>query len=150
MRIGLFIAGASLFLAVAITTLAPNVLGQAEVDVGRQSRLENLLKQRRDTLTKAVELRRQQYLNGDCGFEVVLTTQQHLYEAELEAATTREDRIATLKKQLEVAETGVALAEQMFKDGRVTSVDVLLARAASMSVEIRLLREGNIEEAKDK
>ena len=125
MRTGLFIAGASIFLAVAIMTLVPNVLGQAEVDVGIQSRLTDLLTQRRDTLTKAVELRRQQYLNGNCGFEVVLATLQHLHEAELEAATTREDRVAALTKQLEVAESAVARAEQMFKDGRVNSVDIL-------------------------
>ena len=141
MRTRLLIAGTSLFLTVAIVTLVPNVLGQAEVDVDQKARLEDLLKQRQATLTKAVELRRQQYLQGDCSFEVVLAAQTLLHEAELDAAKTQEERVAALEKQLKVAKTAVDIAEQMFDDGRVSSVDVLLARAASMSVEISLLRE---------
>ena len=149
MRIGLLIAAASLSLGVVITAALPEVFGQAEADVDKQSRLEDLLEQRRDVLASAVELAMQQYLNGDCSFEFVLTTRQHLHEAELEAATTREDRVAALERHLEAAEASVAVAEQMFQAGRVTSVDVLLARAASMRVEIRLLREGDLREAKD-
>ena len=127
-------------LAVAIMALVPNVSGKAEVNGDRPSQLEDLLKQRRDTLAKAVDLRRQQYLNGNCDFEAVLTTQQYLHEAQLEAATTREDRVAALRKQLEVAEAVAALAQQRFKDGREATRIVGVKNTKAILKEIDQIR----------
>jgi outer membrane protein TolC len=74
----------------------------------------------------------------------VFTARRDLQEAELDAAKTREDRIAVLEEQLEIAKQSVSLAERMFESGRVSEIGVLREQAALLSVEIELLREPDV------
>lgn len=150
MRPKLLIAAASLFLAVSFTAVLPYVFGQRQADAGKQPPLAELLKQRRDTLAKAVEILTFHIQQGNLGFEELLTAQQQLMEAELEASTTRNERMAILERARTTAEAALTIAEKKFETGSSTQLDALFARAALLAVEIRLLREREVENPKRK
>ena len=138
-----------LLLTASVLIGLPDVFGQQQDSLDRQSRLDELLNQRRDKLTRALDMRFHQYASGVCSIEEVLDAWQRLQGAELDAAATQEARIAVLRKQLEVAESVAKLAEQKFQHGAVSEVDVLLVQAVRLSIAIGLLREEDRVATKD-
>ena len=137
-----------LLMGVGIIAL-PVVVAQNQGGPSRQARLDELLQQRRDILTRAVDVQMQQYLEGSCTLQAVLDVRRELQAAELDAAKTRAQRIAVLEEQLKIAQRSVALAEQRFRVGALPQASVLQAQAAVLSVEIALLREQVEAEPKD-
>ena len=141
MRNALIIAVTSLSLICVGTMVLPNVFAQDQGDADRQTQLDELLKQRRDTLARAVDLQIAYYRDGNCDFEEVITAQRNLHEAELDAAKTREQRVAILEKQLKSAQQSVAVAKTKFENGAGGETDMLQAKADLLHVKIRLVRQ---------
>ena len=128
--------------------MLPGVQGQTEKAANSQSKLDDLLKERQKMLRKAVDLLTTQHREGGCRIEDVMAARDKLHEAELDAAQSRDERIAVLEKQLQSAEASVSIARQRFQSGSFTEVGLLHARAALLSVKIQLLRERKLAKAK--
>ena len=141
MRTWLIVSLTATLLVGTATVVLPIARGQDETESDGPARLEELLVQRRETLTKAVELKMLQFRNGRCTLESVRSLRQQLSEAELDAAKTREDRVAVLQNQLALAKRDVAIAKEASIRGRFTEADLLQAQAAEMHAEVQLLRE---------
>jgi outer membrane protein TolC len=104
--------------------------------------IESLLKERRDTLRRVVDVLTQQYENGSAAFESIMLASERLFDAELELAATKAERIAIYEKRVSALRAMEKFAEGRFKAGfRTTEVELLDARAARLQAQIRLLRE---------
>ncbi len=104
--------------------------------------LESLLKEKRDTLRKVVNVLTQQYENGSATFESIMLASERLFDAELELAATKAERTAIYEQRVSALRALEKFAEARLNAGfRATEVELLGARAARLEAQIRLLRE---------
>jgi hypothetical protein len=104
--------------------------------------LESLLKERRDTLRRLVDILDAQHRQGFGGQEqedVVLYASNELFDAELDLATTKTERIAIREKI--VANLRQVEKRAEMRVGVTTAKKSLEAKAARLKAEIQLLRE---------
>ncbi|MBA2114052.1 hypothetical protein [Bremerella alba] len=106
-----------------------------------ESKLLELMKERRATLHQALEYQKAQFLQGTVSLEDMLKTEVALAHADLEIAPTLAARQIVherLIKQLRQQEE-VALAK--FKLGKVTHMNVFDAKSARLQAEIDMLKD---------
>jgi outer membrane protein TolC len=101
-----------------------------------------LLKDRRDTLEKMVDILTQQFQQGTVDFHRVAIATDRLCDAEFDLAANRAERIAALERKLKNLADAEKLTQSRFEMGlHATQLDVLEAKAARLKAEVQLLRE---------
>jgi RNA polymerase sigma factor (sigma-70 family) len=112
-----------------------------------QAKIRKLQLERRDWLKKEVEARRQEFLAGRGTLEHLLKTYRVLLQAELDVATTAQERIAAHAAHREVVQEAEELCEKGYNAGRVKAADFFQARATRLEAEIGWLKAGGKEKA---
>lgn len=110
---------------------------------GDTKNIDTLMVERRNVLTKLVEVLRARHQMGLINADVVFRAQNELLSAELALAKTREDRLTALKSQLtnyQAMEQRALELQKVGQRGGDTEL-VLAATAARLQAEIELLRE---------
>ncbi len=134
-----------LFGVLAFTTLAVGLLTLPVITVGEESEqkisLDELLKQRGNTLQQLVEAVTSEFRSGRVSYAVVAQARSRLIDAELELANSHQERIAFLKQQIEASETLFACANEGLRRGRVPQSEYLTAQADLLDAKIALARE---------
>jgi len=114
---------------------------QSEAKKEKQTRqIEELLKQRLDTLRKLVEFQTAQHRQETATYESLVRATDRLIEAELESAESREARSSILRRWVSLMEELVEMAKARFRTGRVTNAAVLAAHADHLKAKIQLAR----------
>ena len=103
--------------------------------------VKRLQKERIETLEELLSICSMQYRQGNVGFDVVAAAQDELIDAQLQSSDKPDERIALLKKQLEVASDVLTFSTARYNAARATRVDVCRARAHYLDVSIKLLSE---------
>ena len=118
---------------------------QGEKKAKAKAKLEQLRKERIETLEKVVEKAKIQYEKGAGAYRDFTTfnaAQEELVEAKLEATEKSEERINLLKEQLKIAQETFDYLEGQRKAGFVVSgTESLLAKAHCLKVEIEIAKE---------
>ncbi len=132
---------------IAVITLAVGLLAlpviSAGEDAAQQSNLDELLKQRRDTLQQVVEVVTEEYHIGNKSFAAVVQAKARLIDAELEMVKGRQERLGLLRQQVEMFEKLSAVIDERFALGQVTHAERLAAQVALLDAKIELSREQN-------
>ena len=127
--------------AISVGVLAWPVAGGEAKETNQSQKLEELLKERRDTLQQLVEVVTAEYRHGTTGFESVARATDQLIDAELELAKNPEGRIAILQRRVELMKGLFAVVDMRLKNGQVTKAQVLAAQATLLKSRIQLIRE---------
>lgn len=138
MKIGSRRIATAMLLAVGLLVL-PVI--SAEQNGKQSDTLDDLLKQRRDTLQQLVKVVKEQYHQGTSDYAAVAKSTDQLIDAELELADNHQERIALLKRRVDLMESLEALTEGQFLSGQRAPSEPLQARAAVLEAKIELARE---------
>lgn len=125
-------------LAIGLLTLPVMSAGQDSEETGS---LDDLLKQRRDTLQQVVEVVTKEYHSGNKSFASVVQAKDRLIDAELELVNSRQERLVLLRQQVEMFENLSAVIDERFALGQVTQSERLAAQVAFLDAKIELARE---------
>lgn len=129
-------------LAIGLLALPVISAGQdTSQDAEETGSLDELLRQRRDTLQQLVEVVTEEYRIGTKSFNSVVQAKDRLIDAELELADSRQERLALLQQQVEMFEAFSAMTDERFALGQVPQSDRLAVRAAFLDAKIKLARE---------
>jgi hypothetical protein len=131
---------------------APAARAEEKLDAAIREKIRKLQVERRDVLKNAVRAREQAYLAGRASPEALLKLSGLLLEAELDLATTAQQRIAAHAAELGRAREMEKVTTARYEAGQTTQADYHLARAARLKAEINWLKaggkEGNEKDAK--
>ena len=119
------------------------VLGQtepAEDTMDVSSKIRDLQAERVKLLERGMELVSMAYAEGSCDFTSVFKLQLELLDAKLDTAASKEEEIAVLSSQLEVANQTHEMARQRYENGSVSQLDVIQAKSVALRIEIELLK----------
>jgi hypothetical protein len=135
---GLFFVVALLCVVSCCIVRVP-LLGQ-DADSAK-SKLTSLLEERRDVLKARVEMVEKLASMAKSTPEELIAARDDLFDAEYELATGSEQRIAALQQKLENARQLEAVMRERKNDAKGTEIEVLMAKAGRIGVEVKLLRE---------
>ena len=115
---------------------------------GNANNVQTLMLERRDVLTKLVQVLKKRYEQGLMQIDAVYRAENELLSLEIELAKTPEERLAAMKTQLENFQLLEKQATERQKVGsRGGEVEAVLAATSNrLNAEIQILRES----AKDK
>ena len=102
--------------------------------------VESLQKQHVDTLRKALALAQAQYDAGLLPVQNLFDLRSDLLEAQLDMATTREERIKIVSKQLDLAMSSLAASKARFDQALISQLDLLRAESAALQIKIKLAK----------
>jgi hypothetical protein len=116
---------------------------QSEKKAVEPTSLEQLQKERIDTLMKLVEIAESEYKNGITVFFPFAKAQVDLVEAQLDTTTQAEERIALLERQLKIAQDVFDWVDTQVKIGfaHFGESNRLEAKAHLLTIKIKLARE---------
>jgi outer membrane protein TolC len=140
-RFWLFLIAAAVGAGGTVILSRPIRAGDNPSPAAHASDLAKLRDERVDTLKKAVDLANQLYSRGLGDFAVVSQCDRQMFEAKLDAAATPQDRIAVLRQSKDDADKTEKLAQDRFKAGLTSELDVTMATADRQKVEIQLAEE---------
>jgi len=100
--------------------------------------LLEMMQQRALLLQEAVDLAVIRYRQGESRYDVVLSLQRDLLDAELQLATNREQRIAVYRRLVDNMTTAEKVARQLYEAKEVSQIDYLRAKAARLQAQIDL------------
>ncbi|PQO43138.1 hypothetical protein C5Y93_25875 [Blastopirellula marina] len=121
-----------------VTVEELEIVSEDVADVSPQ--LQELRKRRVEELAEACTILQRQYESGVIPLEQLLSARAQLAEAEVEAAETPQARVAVLEKLLALSKEHVQVVQGRVDSGNTSTVDLLLAKAALTSIEIKLLQ----------
>ena len=132
-----------LFVSLFAACLATFIFAVQPSQSTDNEKINRLMEERRDALQKIVEVFKSKYDRGMVKIDTVYRAQNDLLNAELDLATTKGDRVAIMKKQLENFQSMESRALELQKIGaQGGEVEVVLtATAARLQAEIQWLRE---------
>jgi hypothetical protein len=104
-------------------------------------REKNSLRQRREALQAAVEVRRKEYEAGRGTAADLLRAARPLFLAELELADKPADRLALCDRLAPVVKEAAEGIEALYKAGRLTEPEYAVGRAACRDDEVTLARQ---------
>lgn len=110
---------------------------------GAETRLAELLKERRDVLKARVDTYEKLVQILRSTPEELLAARNDLLMAEYELASDAPTRVRILTQKLDNAKQLEALAQQRKQAARGNEAEVLWAQANRLAVEVELTREGN-------
>jgi hypothetical protein len=100
-----------------------------------------LQKERHDILMTVVQVATKHYQAGRADFHQLVVATREAMDAALELSETPARRLQLLREHKKLAEEAFKITKARFESGRATEQGVLLARAALLDVQIRILRE---------
>lgn len=124
----------------AFVATAAVVVGQEREPEGA-IQLPQLLQQREFILTRIVDVTRKSFEQGETTLEALQSAESKLLDAQLDAATTREQRIRLRQKQVANAREREKAIAQMVENALLSPTDLMSARVNRLNAEIALLRE---------
>lgn len=128
----------ALFVAFSMTaaaiTSADNEANPAE------DQIRELMTQKRDALQERVDEMQKLHGGGTVTTDKVLDAQLDLTKAQLELATSKEDRLSVLKSQVQIFRDLEQAAKSRYESGTALRAEVLNAKASRLDAEIALLR----------
>jgi hypothetical protein len=119
-------------------------------DPKKGAEIKALLKERQALLKKVLTHMQARYAVGAADFSMVAQAELDALKATLDVVEDPKERIAALQQHQKTAKEIVQLAEEKFKVGASTEVDVLQAKAILLAARIELLREEQKTKPKDK
>lgn len=102
---------------------------------------KRLLQERRDVLRQIADLQGKAYESGQARFDSLLLAQSDLFEAELELAEQRPQRIEICERLVKTMEGIEAVTQRLHSSGEVGTVDVLRSKAARLKAQAQLASE---------
>ena len=105
-----------------------------------ETSITELLQKRRAILSQLVTVATEAYRRGEVSIASVFQAHQDLLRADLELATSDNERIKLLEKSVELLDEFQKIAEAKYKAGQASQVDVLKSQAETLRVKIDLLR----------
>ena len=133
------ILAAALLMSVGVLTW-PIAVGDTP-EANQSPKLDDLLKQRQETLKALVEVVTEEYRQGTGDFESVVRATDQLLAADLELAKNRKERIAILERRVELMNGFLDSVTVRFRAGQATRSAVLTAKSAQLDSQIQLARE---------
>lgn len=128
------VSGAVVLFAVAMAV-------QANTKNDSTAAIEKLLKQRKDTLQRLLEVTIQKHIEGKAEPASIFRVSGQLTNVELELAKGNKERVALFQRQVNLMEEVLAMAERQHRTKRATLAETLEARAALLQARIDLERE---------
>jgi hypothetical protein len=107
-----------------------------------QSAVMTMQIERRDVLKTRVEVYEKLVAIARSSPEELAAARNDLFDAELDLATTADQRAAVLQQKLENAKLLEELAQARKHSGRGNEADVLLAKSNRLTIEIQIGRNG--------
>jgi hypothetical protein len=129
---------------------APKADNTVKLDPATQAKVRKLQMERRDVLKKALDARRDEYEAGRGTMEALLEGTRNLLHAELDLATTAQQKIAAHAAILKVMKEMEKLTTARYEAGRLKLADYCDMQAARMEAEIGWLKAGGGKEKKEK
>lgn len=127
---------------VGLVTLLAWGQDQAEPKaISIESKLLELMKERRQTLYQAVQYQRTSFQQGTASIEDLLETEVALAHADLAIAPTLETRQIVHERLINQLRKQETVVEERFALGTVTQMEVFDAKAARLQAEIDMLRD---------
>ena len=124
----------------ALFALSSNGVSQ-EKQANPENKIAELMKQRRDILQKRVDALVSQYEAGEIQIMSVISARDDLYQAELELASAKADRVKICELRFKNMAELEKVTTIRYSQGVGSFEDKLLATAAKLQAEIDLLRE---------
>lgn len=121
--------------------IAAGLPSTAQNSVSSDSELQLLLTARREALQTRVDIVERLVARTTNTPEELFAARNDLFDAEIEVATTRIERIEALERKLDNARQIESLMQQRKEAARGTEAEVLKAKADRIGVEIDLVRE---------
>jgi outer membrane protein TolC len=118
-------------LATAFTLAAPPESAEAK----------KLLMERRNVLKQITDLQSKAYESGQVRIDSVLLAQSNLFEADLELAEQKSQRIEICERLVKMLENIEAVSQKLHAAGEATIVDVLSSKAARLKAQAQLTNE---------
>ncbi len=112
--------------------------GSPEQDVKVKAELKEL----RETLRKAIELRMNQWQAGTVTLEVLGADVRSLARVNLEFGSDKDERVKDLGECIKIAEQIQKAADAKVTAGLATEADALEAKALLQELRVHMLREG--------
>jgi uncharacterized protein (TIGR03067 family) len=109
-------------------------------DQAAGTELEKLLQERQEVLKEVVDVALADFKMARIDYTNVLEAQRELIQAQLEQATTREQKIALYKQLVQNLEKVEEVADARRQAGEGSQLDRLKARAARLQAQIDLVR----------
>ncbi len=134
-------AVAGLLVVLAILVPAAAAKAQPKANASDAAQLKTLQSERIEVLTRLVAHMMAQYRAGTSAISEVVSAENELTAARLDATEEPEKRVALLKEQLDSATLLLNVTEARFKVGQGSEADVCRARSLYLDVKIRLLRQ---------
>jgi hypothetical protein len=130
------------FFSVFSLITRPGLTGQqSEKKTDEATKLEQLQKERIDTLEELVKILMGQYQIGTIDFSTFSMAQEDLLVAKLETTEKPSERIALLEQQLKDAQVFFDFMERRYKAGVTPKVDYHRAKVLCLTIEIKLVKE---------
>jgi outer membrane protein TolC len=136
---GTAVTGLIVVLALVLPSICAEPQGKPKDDDAAQ--LKALQDERVEVLTELVKCTVAQYQVGGVTIDAVISAQNELVAAKLDATDETEKRIALLTQQLEMVTQLLKITEARHEMGRTTMTDVYRAKSLLLDVKIKLARE---------
>ena len=102
---------------------------------------KKLLLERRNVLKQVADLQGKAYENGQVRIEPLLLAQRDLFEAELELAEMKRQRIDICERLVKAMENIEAVTQKQNRAGERTIIDILSSKAARLKAQAQLANE---------
>lgn len=126
---------------VVLTALAAPNAGTAPATAGSAADVRKLLEERRDVLTTLVEIRQGLYRNALAPLDSFLRARKELLGAELDLASTPQERVAAYESLLQNAEQMEQTVKAQKEAGQSSEDKVLECRAERLKAQADLMTE---------
>jgi hypothetical protein len=130
----------------ALTASAAPVADPSKGSTEQDVKVKAELKELRETLQKAIELRMNQWQGGAVTLDVVRDDVRTLARVNLEFSSDKDERVKALGECIKLAEQIQKAAEVKVTAGLATEADALEAKALVQELRVHLLREGTKRE----
>jgi outer membrane protein TolC len=97
--------------------------------------------ERRNVLKQITDLQSKAYESGQVRIDSVLLAQSNLFEADLELAEQKSQRIEICERLVKMLENIEAVSQKLHAAGEATIVDVLSSKAARLKAQAQLTNE---------
>jgi hypothetical protein len=144
--------GMAMLLVMASVSAAPAPKADpvTKLDPATQAKIHKLQIERRDVLKKAVAAMQEEYRAGRGTLDLLVEGSKRLLHAELDLATTADQRIAAHANILKITRDMEQLARTRYEAGQLRTADLCEAQAARLEAEIGWLKAGGKEKAEKK
>jgi hypothetical protein len=133
---------AVVLLAIGVATSF--AVAQQQRDSGEKP-LTKFLQEREELLRTIVESTKNAYEQGSTSWESLVAAENALLDAQLDSATTTQERIAIREIQLRRAAEQEIKVRQLVEAGEVVPMELLASKVNRLDAQIALLREQQIE-----